>query len=949
MLKLKNITKTYELGDVQVHALKGVSLCFRKSEFVSILGPSGCGKTTMLNIIGGLDRYTNGDLVINGTSTKEYKDKDWDTYRNHSIGFVFQSYNLIPHQTVLENVELALTLSGVSSKERKKRAADVLVRVGLGDKLNNKPSQLSGGQMQRVAIARALVNDPEIILADEPTGALDTETSVQIMDILKEISKDKLIIMVTHNPDLAEKYSTRIVNLLDGLVTGDSNPYSEEDEQTEVNENLQKKIAVQMKEGRSNREIQKREKKKRMSFWTALSLSFKNLLTKKARTILVAFAGSIGIIGIALILAVSSGFSTYINKMQEDTLSSYPITIQSKKVDFMSVVTSMFLNSSSSSGESHPDGKVYPKENISNMINSVGDNLGTNNLEKFYKYVNDHNDEIKDYINGIQCTYDLGLEVYKDSDHILTTADLTDFLTNKNVEPNSNAIMQMVIKYALYYFENKTRIGFEEKPDGTYDLLRPTDLGEYITDADDEVRLAKMKEAYPFIYDNNYTELIPIAEALEDPANEGRKNLPKMTVISLVFSVMDLNVAPSSFGTTFGSMSIFSEMLDNEEFIKSQYKLLAGKFAMGDETHADEALLVLDKNSALDDYVLYGLGILNDTEMGKILKGLITGDKYNCSIDYADIVGTNGDGIEYRMLDAIDYFVVDSDDGFVDFRIYNKAKNDDNTDNTLYNPSKYYGYLLNAYNNCTNTIKIVGIVRLNDTTKNGALSAGVVYNKYFTQQMIKYRNDKIDAFVDGGNTVTGISKINTAIPKTISIYINSFKSKDNVKDFINKYNAQADKNDQITYTDYVDLIMSTVSTIINAITYVLIAFVSVSLLVSSIMIGIITYISVIERTKEIGVLRSVGASKRDVKRVFTAESFIIGLASGVLGIVVSLILILPINLVLGHFTGIAGLASLPVIGSLVLIAISVVLTLISGLIPAKAAAKKDPVIALREN
>ena len=938
MLKLKNITKTYEIGDIKVEALKGVSLCFRKSEFVSILGPSGCGKTTLLNIVGGLDRYTNGDLVINGTSTTEFKDKNWDTYRNHSIGFVFQSYNLIPHQTVLENVELALTLSGVSRAERKRRATDVLVRVGLADKLNNKPSQLSGGQMQRVAIARALVNDPEIILADEPTGALDTETSVQIMEILKEISKDRLIIMVTHNPDLAERYSTRIVNLLDGLVTGDSNPYSEEDEQTEVNENLQKQIVSQMRNGVSEKEFKKRDKKKRMSFWTALSLSFKNLLTKKARTILVAFAGSIGIIGIALILAVSSGFSTYINKMQEDTLSSYPITIQSKKVDFASIVTSMFLTAGSGNSEEHSEGKVYPKENISSMINSVGNNLGTNNLEKFYKYIGEHNDDIKDYVNAIQCTYDLGLEVYKDSENALTMADISDFLTNKNVEPNSKAVMQMVVKYALYYFENKTDIGFEEKPDGSYDLLRPTRLGEYITDEDEK------RAAYPFIYNNNYTELYPIVDALEDSANGGRKNLPKMTVIALVFSVMDLNVAPSALGTTLGSMSVFSEMIDNEEFVKSQYKLLDGRFIANDETHTEDALLVLDKNSSLDDYILYALGLLSENEMGKLLKGFVTGDKYNCEIDYDDIIGT-----EYRILDAIDYYVIDSDDGLVDFSIYSKATNDDGSDNTYYNLAKYYNYLLNAYNNCTNKVKIVGIVRLNDTTKNGALSAGVVYNKYFTQQMIKYRNDKIDAFVDGGNAVTGISKINTAIPKTISIYINSFKSKDNVKEFINKYNEQADKNDQITYTDYVDLIMSTVSTIINAITYVLIAFVSVSLIVSSIMIGIITYISVIERTKEIGVLRSVGASKRDVKRVFTAESFIIGLSSGVLGIAISLLLIIPINIILAHFTEIAGLASLPVFGSLALVAISIVLTLISGLIPAKAAAKKDPVIALREN
>ena len=533
MLKLKEITKVYEMGETRVDALKGVSLCFRRNEFVSILGQSGCGKTTMLNIIGGLDRYTTGDLVINGKSTEEYKDKDWDTYRNHSIGFVFQSYNLIPHQTVLENVELALTLSGVSKQDRRKKAIKVLEKVGLGDKLKNKPSQLSGGQMQRVALARALVNDPEIILADEPTGALDTETSVQIMDLLKEISKDKLIIMVTHNPELAENYSTRIVRLLDGNLVDDSNPYTEEEEAQDVAEYLDKKEKSLKRSKLTEKERKKREKKKRMSFWTALSLSFKNLLTKKARTILVAFAGSIGIIGISLILAVSSGFSSYINKMQEDTLSTSPITIQSKKVDFASIVSQMFIESSAAEEKENADDGVYVKQNISTMMNSVGNSMGTNNLEKFYKYIEDNYDDLKDYINAVGLTYDLGLEFY------LKQNDVT-YVPGVAVEPDpqSRALMTMITKYALLFFEDKT--GITSKPNtesavGGYILYRPTTLpeGEYYNG---DEKLEQRKAAYPFIYNNNYDNLYPIAEKLEDPANNGKIILSNQDeILGLVF------------------------------------------------------------------------------------------------------------------------------------------------------------------------------------------------------------------------------------------------------------------------------------------------------------------------------------------------------------------------------------------------------------------------------
>ena len=953
MLKLKGVTKVYEMGETRVDALKGVDLCFRKSEFVSILGPSGCGKTTMLNIIGGLDRYTDGDLVINGTSTKEYKDADWDSYRNHSIGFVFQSYNLIPHQTVLENVELALTLSGVSKEERRLRATDVLRRVGLGDKLGNKPSQLSGGQMQRVAIARALVNDPEIILADEPTGALDTETSVQIMEILKEISNDRLIIMVTHNPELAEQYSNRIVNLLDGEVTGDSNPYTEKQEAKEVEKTLNAKFKAQEKDGLTDKQRAKREKKKKMSFWTALSLSFKNLLTKKARTILVAFAGSIGIIGIALILAVSSGFSTYINKMQEDTLSTSPIVIQSKKIDFASIVSQMFLEQAESEGEKNPDDGVYVNQNISTMMNSVGNNMGTNNLEKFYAYVEKNYGDLEEYITAVKCSYDLGLEFYLDQENV-------GYVPGVAVEPDSSsrALMTMITKYALFFFEDKTGIVAEANANGSYTLHRPTTLPaeEYYNG---EEKLEQRKAAYPFIYNNNYENLYGIAEKLEDPANNKKITLStQQEILGLVFGVFDIDFdmsqmsGGSSMTSMFGSMNIFNEMIDNQDFIKSQYDLLAGDWVKNDAEHANEAYLVLDANNELDDYILYGLGLLSDEQMNKVLKGVVANKKVDEPINFNSIIGKT-----YKVLDAADYYVDDGAGNYIDFRLYNISKKveDPGTGDMVetnpyydatYGAQKVMAAYKTAYDNSTNEVKIVGIIRTNETTKSGSISTGVAYTKYFTQKMIDYRNAKIESF---GEEFNGLAEIDLKKPKTISLYIKSFESKDGVVAFIDGYNAQAEKDDQITYTDVAGFIMSTVSTIINAITYVLIAFVSVSLVVSSIMIGIITYISVIERTKEIGVLRSVGASKKDVKRVFTAESFIIGLSSGVLGIAVSLLLTIPINLIFKHFTGIAGLASLPLVGSIVLIVISVVLTLISGLIPAKAAAKKDPVIALREN
>ena len=951
MLELKNIKKIYEIGkpkdkDYQLtHALRGVSITFRDSEFVSVLGPSGCGKTTLLNIVGGLDQYTSGDLIIDGRSTKQYKDKDWDNYRNNSVGFVFQSYNLIPHQTVLENVELALTLSGVSRKIRKQRAIEALQKVGLGDRIYSKPNQLSGGQMQRVAIARALVNNPEIILADEPTGALDTQTSIQVMELLKEVSKERLVVMVTHNPDLAETYSTRIVKMLDGNMVDDSNPITESEEkalkeklakaqreQKELAEKIAKMTPKELKAYKKEQKLAKKSQKKRkksMSFFTALALSFKNLLTKKARTFLVSFAGSIGIIGIALVLSLSSGFNAYISRVQENTLSTYPITIKSKSIDFTSIVMSMFLDNSESSAINHDKDEVYSKENIAKLIDSVGDKLGSNNLQKFYAYINEHYDELKPYVNAIKYTYDLNFDYYNNN----TISSVQD-IENVNA---SDSVINMIVIYAFYYFQNKTGINFQINDNGTYTLINPT------FDPENILPESEYPAKYPFIYtENDYSDLAFIINAIErgDSPTPGRTTLVKQQVLYLVFRILGLSTDSMSSlsggsATSMFYTDIFSEKLDNQELIEEQYELLGenSRWARSGASFASEAMLVLDKNNEVDDYVLFALGILSEEQMSNIMKGLIDDNKVTESTSYDDIIGKT-----YKILDKVDYYVNDADDGVVDFRTYNVPGDSAKL-------AKYANYYQQAVQNCTNTITIVGIVRPKSTTNVGSLPTGVVYNKEFTQQMIAHRNERIEAL--GQENMENISRIDEAVPESIQIYINTFDSKAKVKDFIENYNNKVEANDRITYSDTAGTIMSTVSIIINAITYVLIAFVSISLVVSSIMIGIITYISVLERTKEIGVLRSVGASKRDIKRVFTAESLIIGFVAGAMGIIITVILNIPINIIIGKLANISGVASLPILGAVILVAISMVLTFIAGLVPANIASKKDPVVALR--
>ncbi len=864
MLQLKNIKKDYESGDSKVQALKGISIQFRKSEFVSILGQSGCGKTTLLNIIGGLDRYTSGDLIINGKSTKEFKDRDWDAYRNYSIGFVFQSYNLIPHQTILSNVELALTISGVSKKERREKAIKALESVGLKEQIHKKPNQLSGGQMQRVAIARAIVNNPDIILADEPTGALDTKTSVQIMEILKEISKDKLIIMVTHNPELAEKYSTRVVKILDGVITDDSNPYEGKEE---VKENKEKRLTS-------------------MKFFTALRLSLNNLMTKKGRTLLTSFAGSIGIIGIALILSISNGVQNYINKVEEDTLSSYPITIQDSTIDMSSMVERMMGENEDT--ETHDDGTIYSKDIMDEMINTLSSKMENNNLTELKSYIEQGNNGISENANAIQYGYNLNLNLYKED------------TSNGVVKVNPSTVM-------------------------------------------DALGMGEMMEA------------------------------------SQNSSLNDM------FGTSQTVMSnydVWQEMLDNEELLHSQYDMLAGKWP---EAY-NEVVLIVNENNEIDDYTLYTLGLKDQKELEQKWKAVQNGEESSVEeqteYTYEDLLN-----LSYKLILNSDYYQKQNGMWI------------DKSDDEAYMKEK----LANAED-----IKVVGIIKQNEQSVATGMTTGIGYTKDLKEYVIQKSNEAeivleqksnpdinvftgaefpaddaeefsyqnltdeqklamsqlsdedmakmIEAYSENKNAsyeenLEKLGAIDLNTPSSISIYPRDFESKDSIVQAIEDYNQSQTNNGKeenvINYTDLVGVMMSSVSQIIDIISYVLIAFVGISLVVSSIMIGIITYISVLERTKEIGILRAIGASKKDISRVFNAETFIIGLGAGLLGILITVLLDIPINAIIYNLTGVMINISLPVVGGVILVLISMILTIIAGLIPAKMASKKDPVEALR--
>ena len=862
MLKLQGIKKDYLTGDTVVHALKGVDITFRDNEFVSILGPSGCGKTTLLNIIGGLDHYTDGDLFINGVSTKCFHDRDWDNYRNHSVGFIFQSYHLIPHQSVLANVEMALTLSGVPHAERRKRAEEALRKVGLGDQLSKKPNEMSGGQMQRVAIARALVNDPDILLADEPTGALDTETSVQIMDLLQEIARDRLVVMVTHNPELAEQYSTRIIRLLDGAVIDDSMPYSSDEEETP-------------------RPLEK--KRPSMSFFTALSLSLNNLMTKKARTFLTSFAGSIGIIGIALILSLSNGVDAYIQHVEEETLSSYPVMIEDNGVDISSLVTDLMKNNQAA--EDHDENKIYSNNVMTDMMSTMSNGLSQNNLSRLKKHI-EKTPDFDTYTGEIEYKYATVMNIYDEN--------------GKRVNPNT------------------------------------------------------------------------VFETLYGGASTGG-------------GMMNMNNA-----------EVWNRLFENRELLNKQYTVIAGKLP----ENYNEIVLVVDKNNQISDFTLYSLGLKDIAELEDMMKKMQAGETVEPSAEtsytYDELLS-----MTFKLLINTDYFTKNEDGTWTDKSedelfvrsLLDKAETlhvvgilKPNEDSAVDNTYGFVGYrdslmktLIDRVNNSeivkeqqaapeTNIFtgkpfesdydsmtypELMQLIASLDEDQQGQYTAYIAQMQQngsseeeiaeSLRSVLKAQNNT--ETLENNLSLMGVADLD--VPSAIYLYPKDFKAKEKVTDLISDYNQAADDADKITYTDYIGLMLSSVTTIINAISYILIAFVSISLVVSSIMIGIITYISVLERTKEIGILRAMGASKRDISRVFNAETLIVGFAAGAIGILITLLLIIPINAIIAAITDITGLAALPVTGAVVLVVISMLLTFIAGLIPARFAAKKDPVKALR--
>ena len=857
MLELKNITKIYITGNEKLKALDNIDITFRKSEFVSILGPSGCGKTTLLNIIGGLDRYTSGDLIINGKSTKYFKDRDWDSYRNYSVGFVFQNYNLIGHQNVLSNVELALTISGVSKKERRKRAIKALEEVGLKNHINKKPNQLSGGQMQRVAIARALVNNPDIILADEPTGALDTKTSIQVMEILKKISKDKLVIMVTHNPDLAQKYSSRIIKILDGKIIDDSDAVKGTKKEEKVNDT---------------------KRRTSMKFLTALHLSLNNLMTKKGRTILTSFAGSIGIIGIALILAISTGVQNYINKVEEDTLSSYPLTIEESTIDMSSMIDTMMGENKSS--EKREDEKIYSSDIMNDLMASLSSKISTNNLKALKEYIESDTSKIKENSNAVKYSYNLDINLYKND---------TD---NGIVKVNPSTVME------------------------TLGMTNP---------------YSQMMSSSSMMSNNN----------------------------------------------------VWEELIDNDELLKSQYDLLAGVWP----TKYNEVVLIVGKNNEIGDYTLYSLGLKDQNELKSKMKAIQNGETVEPSEEtiysYDELLN-----LSYKLVLNSDYYVKTNNlwidktkdnsymkqiiKGAEEIKVVGIIKqNDDSVSSSKSGQIGYTSDLMKYVINKTNNSDVVREQKKNSNINvftglefpKDELNNDFDYNSLSDEEKIKisklsneelselmeaYKNNKDSSYE---NNLIKLGSVDISSPTSISIYPKDFASKNDLIDIIEEYNKNARDNNKeeniISYTDVIGTMMKSVSQIVNTISYVLIAFVAISLVVSSIMIGIITYISVLERTKEIGILRAIGASKKDISRVFNAETLIVGFISGVIGILITMLLTLPINGLIHMITGVSIVTKVPFSAAIILVIISMLLTIVAGLIPSRIASKKDPVVALR--
>ncbi len=869
MLRLLDIKKDYKIAAGTVHALKGVSLSFRQNEFVCILGQSGCGKTTLLNIIGGLDQYTSGDLVIQGKSTKDFKDRDWDVYRNHRIGFIFQSYNLIPHQTVLGNVELALTIAGLSREQRRERAKHALERVGLGEELSKRPNQLSGGQCQRVAIARALVNNPDILLADEPTGALDSETSVQIMDLIKEIAGERLVIMVTHNPDLAEKYASRIVRLQDGKVSSDSNPYSEQEEETE---------RAEEQPAEETRGKKQKKARARMSFLTSLALSGRNLLTKKGRTILTSVAGSIGIISVCLVLALSSGFNHYIKRTEEDMLSYYPVQITESTFDMMSIMSGF------NSATEMPDlSELHDKVYVNSFLTGIAQGMTVKNniTQNYLDYIGEMDEN---WYHAVQYGYGVTL-----TDNLFTGA------MAMNKENDDKEEMRYMSLSALKAF--------------------------YVSELTQREETAK------------YAELAYLVDYLG----------------GIVGKMPGTDLTNERYG----------------EYILSQYDVVAGSFPKT----ANEAVLVIGGNNDVTDLTLVQLGMLSEKKFISVLT------EEGMEEDYLSVTFDEIKNQPYVL--------------YYNDSVY--AKNEEGAYAFKYNGEKQS---LDVAENEGVEVKVSGILRLKEGMTYGCLNSGLYLTESLVtdyiahnlqSEIVRWMNDKSNLLMGQyhispsehlneyyfeykilGNTYFVNATNDTALrriggndmPNSISLYLRDFESKNSVIDYLDAWNTkcvdggsyggvQLSEADKITYTDTVGLLMGMVQTMLDVITYVLVAFTAISLIVSSVMIGIITYVSVVERVKEIGVLRSLGARKQDIKNLFNAETFIIGLTAGLIGVAVTYLLSLPINAIIYSLSGIAGIASLPVLTAFIMVVISVALTLISGLIPASAAAKKDPVIALR--
>ena len=1001
MLRLTNITKDYLSGDNTVHALRDVSLSFGKSEFVSILGPSGCGKTTLLNIIGGLDRYTSGEMAVAGVPTSAFRDRDWDTYRNHSIGFVFQSYNLIPHQTVLANVELALTLSGVGKTERRRKAEEALRKVGLGDQLKKKPSQMSGGQMQRVAIARALVNDPEILLADEPTGALDSETSVQIMELLQEVARDKLVIMVTHNPDLAEQYSTRIIRLLDGRIISDE---QRETAQNESVANVTEDTPTAEVSAEKTHDVEEKYRHKTsMSFGTALGLSLKNLMTKKGRTLLVAFAGSIGIIGIALILSLSNGINEYINQVQEDTLSTYPIQIVSQTTD-MSGLVEAIAGAHVSEEEIETRDKVYANTMMYELLEAMmSAEVRTNNLAQFKKWLDDPESGVSEQVSAIRYGYGITPLVYAaDTAEGTTRLNPTSMFESLMPEGASDAManapggmssgmtsmmatsgsmdiwQEMIDNREL--MEQQYEVIAGRWPEEKHEVVLVVDERNEVNDVylfalgfKDQDEVPKLMQAvmkgepyenkdvtyaYEEILNTTFRLILPTdmyqqnADGYWDYKG-GNETFMKMAVdkgleIEIVGILRpDPEAVATSISGAIGYLPSLTEYVltevQNSAIVRQQL--------------ADETTDVLT-GLPFDDGVN---SVLTDSEKADRIRTAIGGlSAADRAALYASHMTTLDD--ETAMAQAAEQIAAVPPEQLAMMLAAQMTAQTGMDEATVQQylsgmtPEEIQGY---AVQSAAEQIKA-----------EYAAQAEAAVSQLSTEELATMLEEGLAGLDDAGilaeygeymppvvsdatcsDILRKLGYADEDRPSSISIYTDTFEKKDILTELIAEYNASCvedgREDDVISYTDYVALMMSSISTIINVISYVLIAFVSISLVVSSIMIGIITYISVLERTKEIGILRAIGASKKDISRVFNAETLIIGFAAGAIGIGMTLLICIPANIIIQHLTDISNLAKLPMVGGVSLVIISMILTTIAGLVPSAIAAKKDPVESLR--